>query len=148
MATLRLSPHLGHHELKEHMVYSVTPGESGESVFGTGGGAQVRDFAGLYVKEADKHICKAVKDMGRMVNNAVMVHTYPFCWRSDTPLIYRAVPSWFVKVEQIRDELCANNEKTYWVPSMVKEKRFRNWLANAHDWAVSPTERPSRTPRT
>lgn len=53
--------------------------------------------------------------------------SYPFCWRSDTPLIYKAVPSWFVAVESIRDKLLKNNAETYWVPSFVNEKRFQNW---------------------
>lgn len=53
--------------------------------------------------------------------------SYPFCWRSDTPLIYKAVPSWFVAVESIRDKLLASNAQAYWVPSFVQEKRFQNW---------------------
>ena len=74
---------------------------------------------------------------GRLVDNTTSNHSYPFCWRSDTPLIYKAVPSWFVRVEDIRDRLLANNDTTYWVPAYVKEKRFQNWLENARDWAVS-----------
>ncbi|KAI3433769.1 hypothetical protein D9Q98_003575 [Chlorella vulgaris] len=99
--------------------------------------AEVTDFAGMYVKDADKEIIKALKAAGRVVDNASLMHSYPFCWRSDTPLIYKAVPSWFVRVEEIKPQLLANNEKTYWVPSYVKEKRFHNWLENARDWAVS-----------
>ena len=89
------------------------------------------------MKNADKEIILKVKESGRLVNNAVLVHSYPFCWRSDTPLIYKAVPSYFVAVEQIKEKIIANNKKTYWVPSYVQEKRFRNWLENARDWAVS-----------
>merc|ERR1719313_591598 len=72
-----------------------------------------------------------------MVQSGVVKHSYPFCWRSDTPLIYRAVPGTVVKVEQIKERLIANNKKTHWVPSFVQEKRFHNWLENARDWAVS-----------
>jgi isoleucyl-tRNA synthetase len=97
----------------------------------------VTDFAGRHVKEADKDIIAAVKASGRLVNVAAIVHSYPFCWRSDTPLIYKAVPSWFVAVEDIKEKLLVNNAKTTWVPSYVKEKRFHNWLENARDWAVS-----------
>jgi isoleucyl-tRNA synthetase len=97
----------------------------------------VDDFVGMHVKEADKELIKKVKELGRLVHQAVIVHSYPFCWRSDTPLIYRTVPSWFVKVEDIKDKLLANNNKTYWVPGYVKEKRFHNWLENARDWAIS-----------
>lgn len=64
-------------------------------------------------------------------------HSYPFCWRSDTPLIYKAVPSWFISVQTVKERLLANNAETYWVPSFVKEGRFHNWLVDAKDWAVS-----------
>ena len=97
----------------------------------------VSDFAGKYLKDADKEIIKKLKEKGRMVDSSNLLHSYPHCWRSDTPLIYRAVPSWFVKVETMNDRLVKNNNETYWVPSYVKEKRFHNWLENAHDWAIS-----------
>jgi len=97
----------------------------------------VTDFKGMHVKEADKHIVAHIKSAGRLFDVAQLNHSYPFCWRSDTPLIYRAVPSWFVKVTAIKDRLLENNAKTYWVPSYVKEKRFHNWLENAHDWNIS-----------
>ncbi|KAL7598546.1 hypothetical protein Lser_V15G23401 [Lactuca serriola] len=98
---------------------------------------RITDFIGRYVKEADKDIIQAVKDKGRLVKTGSFTHSYPFCWRSDTPLIYRAVPSWFVAVEKLKDQLLENNEKTKWVPAFVKEKRFHNWLENARDWAIS-----------
>jgi len=78
-----------------------------------------------------------IKAAGRLVQKDNLDHSYPFCWRSDTPLIYKAVPSWFVRVEDIRDKIVANNNKTYWVPNNVKEGRFHNWLKDARDWAVS-----------
>ncbi|GMH96916.1 hypothetical protein TrST_g6254 [Triparma strigata] len=96
-----------------------------------------KDFAGQYVKSADEGICTLLKSQGRLVQKAIIKHSYPFCWRSDTPLIYKAVPSWFVKVEEIKEKLLVNNEKTYWVPSHVKDVRFKNWLRDARDWAVS-----------
>ncbi|KAK4369720.1 hypothetical protein RND71_009195 [Anisodus tanguticus] len=98
---------------------------------------RITDFRDKYVKEADNDITQAVKDKGRLVKSGKFMHSYPFCWRSDTPLIYRAVPSWFIMVEKIKDKLLANNKQTYWVPDFVKEKRFHNWLENARDWAVS-----------
>ncbi|KAI9501839.1 isoleucyl-tRNA synthetase [Coemansia spiralis] len=97
----------------------------------------VGDFAGLYVKDADKDIIKTLKSRGRLVRHSTLVHSYPFCWRSDTPLIYRAIPSWFVRVTQSIDRLVANNAETHWVPDFVKEKRFNNWLENARDWNIS-----------
>nr|GMD00439.1 isoleucine--tRNA ligase, cytoplasmic [Ipomoea batatas] len=98
---------------------------------------RVSDFARRYVKDADKDIIQALTQKGRLVKSGNFTHSYPFCWRSDTPLIYRAVPSWFVAVEKIKDQLLMNNKETYWVPDFVKEKRFHNWLENARDWAVS-----------
>lgn len=97
----------------------------------------VTDFAGLGVKEADKHIIAALKENGRLIKNESLNHRYPFCWRSDTPLIQRAVPSWFVRVTEIKDKLIANNKETYWVPGFVQHNRFGNWLENARDWNVS-----------
>ncbi|EKX54118.1 hypothetical protein GUITHDRAFT_132515 [Guillardia theta CCMP2712] len=98
---------------------------------------EVSDFQGQHVKEADKAILASLKASGRLVKSGAIKHSYPFCWRSDTPLIYKAVPSWFVKVETLKEKLLANNDKTYWVPDFVKEKRFHNWLAGARDWAIS-----------
>lgn len=98
---------------------------------------KVSDFQGRYVKDADKDIIHAVKAKGRLVNSGSISHSYPFCWRSETPLLYRAIPSWFVAVEKIKDKLLECNKQTYWVPDYVKEKRFHNWLENARDWAIS-----------
>ena len=98
--------------------------------------SEVPDFAGKFVKDADKEITKLLKARGKMVQIGVVKHSYPFCWRSDTPLIYRAVPSTFINVESIKQKLLDNNGKTYWVPGFVKEKRFHNWLEDARDWAV------------
>jgi isoleucyl-tRNA synthetase len=75
---------------------------------------EVTNFQGQNVKEADKAIIKHLKEAKRLVHQSVMKHSYPFCWRSDTPLIYRAVPSWFIRVEGMVDRLLANNSKTYW----------------------------------
>ena len=97
----------------------------------------VNDFKDMYVKDADKHIIRYLKENGRMVHSTTVNHSYPYCWRSDTPLIYKVVPGWFIKVTAIRDKLLNNNDKCYWVPEFVKEKRFRNWLADCRDWSVS-----------
>ncbi|XP_069002525.1 isoleucine--tRNA ligase, cytoplasmic [Embiotoca jacksoni] len=99
--------------------------------------SEVTDFAGQYVKDADKNIIKWLKEKGRLVNASTFKHNYPFCWRSDTPLIYKAVPSWFVRVEHMVEKLLDNNGKCYWVPEFVGEKRFGNWLRDARDWAIS-----------
>ncbi|RDX50138.1 hypothetical protein OH76DRAFT_1403012 [Lentinus brumalis] len=99
--------------------------------------SEVTDFAGQYVKAADKEIQKVLKNKGRLIVQSTINHSYPFCWRSGTPLIYRAIPAWFVRVAPITDELVANNKETRWVPQNVGEGRFGNWIANARDWNVS-----------
>lgn len=80
---------------------------------------------------------KKLKEEGRLVHQSTFSHSYPFCWRSETPLLYKAVPSWFIRVEAIIPQLLENNQKCYWVPEFVREKRFHNWLKDARDWAVS-----------
>lgn len=97
----------------------------------------IEDFKGQYVKKADPNIQKLLKEKGILLWQGKEVHNYPHCWRSETPLLYRAVPAWFVKVEEAREKILAANDETYWVPSFVKEKRFHNWLAEARDWNVS-----------
>jgi len=89
------------------------------------------------LQEADKAIMVKLKEMGRLVHKSTYNHSYPFCWRSETPLIYKAVPSWFVRVETLVPQLLENNAKCYWVPDFVREKRFHNWLKDARDWAIS-----------
>lgn len=97
----------------------------------------VSDYAGVYVKDADKLIIKKLTENGRLLLSTQINHSYPFCWRSDTPLLYRTVPAWFVRVTDIVPQMLLNVEKTNWVPSNIKEKRFSNWISNARDWNVS-----------
>ncbi|KAJ7647185.1 tRNA synthetases class I-domain-containing protein [Roridomyces roridus] len=99
--------------------------------------SEIPDFQGLNVKAADSPIQKVIKAKGRLIVQSTIMHSYPYCWRSKTPLIYRAVPGWFVRVAQITDELVANNKSTRWVPQNVGDNRFGNWLANARDWNIS-----------
>ncbi|KAK2490100.1 hypothetical protein MC885_000506 [Smutsia gigantea] len=99
--------------------------------------SEVIDFAGQYVKDADRSIIRTLKEQGRLLVASTFTHSYPFCWRSDTPLIYKAVPSWFVRVEHMVEQLLRNNDLCYWVPEFVREKRFGNWLKDARDWAIS-----------
>ena len=98
---------------------------------------KVPPVKGVHVKKADETLIALLKGDGRLVQKDTLHHSYPFCWRSDTPLIYKAVPSWFIRVEEIKDKIVENNKKTYWVPNVVKEGRFHNWLVDARDWAVS-----------
>ncbi|KIY49090.1 hypothetical protein FISHEDRAFT_65541 [Fistulina hepatica ATCC 64428] len=98
---------------------------------------EVTDFQGQYVKTADGAIQKALKAKGRLIVQSTLNHSYPYCWRSGTPLLYRSVPAWFVKVAPSVDQLVKNNAETRWVPQSVGEHRFGNWISNARDWNVS-----------
>ncbi|KAL4795370.1 tRNA synthetases class I-domain-containing protein [Aspergillus venezuelensis] len=99
--------------------------------------SEVPDFEGQHVKAADKAIIKYLKSTGRLIVDSQITHSYPFCWRSDTPLIYRAVPSWFVKIQPIIPQMLQGIEDSHWVPSAVKDKRFASWIQNARDWNIS-----------
>ena len=99
--------------------------------------AEVPDYEGQYFKDANKAIIKELKSQGRLIVNGTLTHSVPLCPRSDTPLIYRAVPSWFIKVTDYIPQLLESVAATRWVPSFVKDQRFRIWLENAHDWGVS-----------
>ena len=94
-------------------------------------------LAGMQFKSADPTVIEHLKSKGRMIYSGKIKHKYPFCYRTETPLIYRAIPSWFIKVEDLHEKLVNINNSTYWVPKYVQEKRFGNWLANARDWCVS-----------
>ncbi|CAH9102185.1 unnamed protein product [Cuscuta epithymum] len=98
---------------------------------------KISDYCGRYFKDADKDIIGRVKAKGRLVKSGTVNHVKAFCWRSNTPLINRAVLCWFVCVEKLKDQLLEVNRQTYWVPDFVKDKRFHNWLENARDWAIS-----------
>lgn len=98
---------------------------------------EVPEYKGKFVKDADKEIIKRLKGEGKVFKHATLKHRYPFCWRTDMPLIYRAVTTWFVSVEKVREKMIANNKKIHWVPEHIKTGRFGKWLENARDWAVS-----------
>ena len=97
----------------------------------------VKDFAGMPVKDADKDIIQFLKESEALWDQETIQHNYPYCYRSDTPLIYRAVPSWFVRVTDFIDDLAAANEQILWVPGHIKDGRFGHWLESAIDWAIS-----------
>jgi len=99
--------------------------------------AEVADFAGRRVKDADRDLIARLKEEGKLFRHETITHSYPFCWRSNTPLIYRAVSTWFVRVEAIKDQILAGNRQTTWVPDHLRDGRFGKWLENARDWAVS-----------
>jgi isoleucyl-tRNA synthetase len=98
---------------------------------------EIKEFAGLHFKAADSKVIAALKQKGLLVAHKTIEHSYPFCWRTDTPLIYRSISSWFVRVESIRDLLLHANSGINWVPDHLRDGRFGKWLENARDWAIS-----------
>jgi isoleucyl-tRNA synthetase len=97
----------------------------------------VEKVAGLHVKEADPVILDDLKARGLLYKSETILHTYPFCWRCSTPLIYYALDSWYVRTTERKAELIANNAATNWVPAHIKTGRMGDWLENNVDWAIS-----------
>ena len=94
-------------------------------------------YAGKFVKDADKDILIDLDKEGKLFDAPKFEHDYPFCWRCDTPLIYYARESWFIKMTAVRDDLVRNNKTVNWIPQSIGEGRFGNWLENIQDWGVS-----------
>ncbi len=99
--------------------------------------ARVPEYQGQFCKDADKAIIRRLKDEHKLVHQSTMVHSYPFCERTDTPLIYRAIEAWYVKIEDLREKMVANNAGAHWMPEAIGDKRFGNWLRDAKDWNIS-----------
>ena len=96
----------------------------------------VRPWAGMWVKDADPLIIETLQKRGLMFTVGTYTHTYPFCWRCDTPLLYYARPTWFIRTSKLKDRLVALNENINWYPEYIKHGRFGNWLENNVDWAL------------
>jgi isoleucyl-tRNA synthetase len=94
-------------------------------------------LAGKFFKTADPDITRNLKERGLLFRGGRVKHAYPFCWRCDTPLLYYAKRSWYIRTTAMKSDLIANNQRINWVPENVREGRFGNWLANNIDWAVS-----------
>ena len=98
---------------------------------------EVPEVAGRNVKDADSTLIDLLRIRGALVSRSTIRHSYPFCWRTGTPLIYKAIPTWFVNVERFKDRMVEVNRDIRWVPASIGEKRFGNWLEGARDWAIS-----------
>ncbi len=94
-------------------------------------------FAGLFVKDADPEVLKDLDRRGLLFSAPKFEHDYPFCWRCDTPLIYYARESWFIKMTAVRDDMIRNNDQINWIPPTIGSGRFGEWLKNLQDWAIS-----------
>ena len=94
-------------------------------------------IAGMNIKDADKSIVQHLKVEHKIFHHETVQHSYPFCWRTDTPLIYKPISTWFVNVEAIKEQMTAHNRTVHWVPGHIRDGRFGKWLENARDWAIS-----------
>ena len=99
--------------------------------------AEVPDYEGRFVKDVDRDIIRLLRETGQLFAESTIEHSYPFCWRCDTPLIYRTISTWFVNVEKIKPQMLAANAQIWWVPEHIKAGRFGRWLEGARDWSIS-----------
>lgn len=98
---------------------------------------EATDFAGMFCKDADEPIMKALAAKGLLFKVLKFEHSYPFCWRCDTPLIYYARESWFIKMTAVKDQMIENNNTINWMPESIGQGRFGDWLKNLQDWGLS-----------
>jgi isoleucyl-tRNA synthetase len=96
-------------------------------------------YRGLFVKDADPKIIEDLREEGRLYRAERILHTYPFCWRCDTPLLYYAITSWFIRTTSIKDRLLTHNRSVHWQPAHIRDGRMGNWLESLIDWNLSRT---------
>ncbi|MBT4921441.1 MAG: isoleucine--tRNA ligase [Rickettsiales bacterium] len=97
----------------------------------------ISDFAGIHVFDTNIDIIKRLKEQGNWIKTEQYLHNYPHCWRTDTPLIYKAVPSWYVKVTAFKDKMIELNQEINWIPDHIKDGQFGKWLENSRDWSIT-----------
>jgi len=131
---VHLAPAFGADDMQMSMEYDLpilmTVNESGRFR------SEVRPWAGMWVKDADPLIVDELQKRGLMFNVGTYKHTYPFCWRCDTPLLYYARPTWYIRTSELKHRLVDLNENINWYPEYIKHGRFGNWLENNIDWAL------------
>ena len=106
-------------------------------VDGKGNLTEETPYAGIFVKKADPLVLKDLDEKGLLFDTPKFEHDYPYCWRCDTPLIYYARESWFIKMTDVRDDLIRNNDTINWIPESIGKGRFGDWLKNVQDWGIS-----------
>jgi isoleucyl-tRNA synthetase len=135
---LHVAPAFGEDDLAlgkaENIPILLTLDEFGKIKTGLGVPA---DIEGVFFKKADELIIEHLTKQNAVYAAETFTHTYPFCWRCDTPLLYYATDSWMVKVTAMRDQLVANNQQINWTPEHIRDGRFGKWLENARDWSIS-----------
>jgi len=98
---------------------------------------RVPDYTGRHVFDTNKDIIRRLKEAGKLVKHETIEHNYPFCWRCDTPLIYRAFPSWYVRVTEFKERMLELNRRINWIPEHIRDGQFGRWIAEARDWSIS-----------
>ncbi|MHC5066497.1 MAG: isoleucine--tRNA ligase, partial [Planctomycetota bacterium] len=99
--------------------------------------SEITDYVGQNVLDCNKAIIKRLKEEDRVLRHVTYEHNYPHCWRTDTPLIYRAVNSWYVRVTEFKERMLELNQQINWIPERIKDGQFGRWLENARDWSIS-----------
>ncbi|MCM1000837.1 MAG: isoleucine--tRNA ligase [Wolbachia endosymbiont of Melophagus ovinus] len=99
--------------------------------------AEVSDLAGVHVFDTNDTIIRKLKEQGNWFKTEQYIHNYPHCWRTDTPLIYRTMPSWYVAVTKFKERMAELNKKVNWIPNHIRDGQFGKWLEGAHDWSIS-----------
>jgi len=131
---VHIAPAFGEDDMRMSVEFDLpilmTVNESGKFI------NNVRPWAGMWVKDADPLIIQDLQNRGLLFNVGSYEHTYPFCWRCDTPLLYYARSTWYIRTSELKDRLVALNENINWHPSYFKHGRFGNWLENNIDWAL------------
>lgn len=117
---------------KKHGINIVCPVDEGGKFT-----SEVADFAGRHVFETNEDIISMLKDKKKLIKVEEHIHSYPHCWRTDTPLIYKVVPSWYLKVTEIKERMISLNSRINWIPSHLKDGLMGKWLENVKDWAIS-----------
>ena len=132
---VHIAPAFGADDMDQARKYDLpiilTVNEAGQFI------PEITPWAGKFVKDADVDIIMDLKTRGVLFKSGKITHTYPFCWRCDSPLLYFAKPSWYIKMSALRDNLIRNNETITWYPNHIKEGRFGEWLREVKDWAIS-----------
>lgn len=99
--------------------------------------SRVPDYAGRHVFDTNRDIIRRLREEGKLVRHDTIEHNYPFCWRCDTPLIYRAFPSWYVAVTDIKERMLEHNAEIAWIPDHIRDGQFGRWIAESRDWSIS-----------
>ena len=136
---VHLAPAHGHDDYNVCLENNIITKESCPCFINTEGKftQECKEYENMYIKDANSVIINDLKQNNRLIKKEVITHNYPYCWRTDTALIYMIVPSVFISVEKIKDNMISNNNKTNWTPEHIKVGRFGKWLEGAKDWGIS-----------